>query len=64
MLRIEPNIAMLNVDFNLEIQSLLEIMKLEKSSAKTMNELTNDDKSTFLNILNFKSMPIVFKIIY
>ncbi|EHK2350048.1 hypothetical protein [Clostridium perfringens] len=64
MLRIEPNRAMLNVDFNLEIQSLLEIMKLEKSSAKTMNELTNDDKSTFLNILNFKSMPIVFKIIY
>ena len=35
-------------------------MELEKSCAKTMNELANDDKSTFLNILNFKSMPIVY----
>ncbi|WP_338880526.1 ImmA/IrrE family metallo-endopeptidase [Clostridium perfringens] len=57
---IEPNRAMLNVDINLERQSLAEVMELEKSCAKTMNELANDDKSTFLNILNFKSMPIVY----
>lgn len=57
---IEPNRAMLNVDINLERQSLAEVMELEKSCAKTMNELANDDKSAFLNILNFKSMPIVY----
>ncbi|XZK79767.1 ImmA/IrrE family metallo-endopeptidase (plasmid) [Clostridium perfringens] len=57
---IEPNRAMLNVDINLERQSLAEVMELEKSCAKTMNELANDDKNTFLNILNFKSMPIVY----
>lgn len=57
---IEPNRVMLNVDINLERQSLAEVMELEKSCAKTMNELANDDKSAFLNILNFKSMPIVY----
>ncbi|HFD2037782.1 TPA: CHC2 zinc finger domain-containing protein [Clostridium perfringens] len=57
---IEPNRAMLNIEINLEKQALSEVIELEKTCHRSMNELANSDKEMFLDILNNKSMPIVY----
>lgn len=57
---IEPTRATLNLDINLEKQSLDEVIKLEKAFSKSMNELANSNEELFLEVLNKKSIPIVY----
>ncbi|MGU9007980.1 CHC2 zinc finger domain-containing protein [Clostridium perfringens] len=57
---IEPTRATLNLDINLEKQSLDEVINLEKAFAKSMNELANSNEELFLEVLNKKSIPIVY----
>ncbi|MFH5911232.1 CHC2 zinc finger domain-containing protein [Clostridium perfringens] len=57
---IEPTRATLNLDINLEKQSIEEVTKLEKAFAKSMNELANSNEDLFLEVLNKKSIPIVY----
>lgn len=57
---IEPLRATLNLDINLEKQSLDEVIKLEKAFSKSMNELANSNDDLFLEVLNKKSIPIVY----
>ncbi|MCX0369001.1 CHC2 zinc finger domain-containing protein, partial [Clostridium perfringens] len=57
---IEPTRATLNLDINLEKQSLDEVIKLEKAFSKSMNELANSNEDLFLEVLNKKSIPIVY----
>lgn len=57
---IEPTRATLNLDINLEKQNLDEVIKLEKAFSKSMNELANSNEDLFLEVLNKKSIPIVY----
>ncbi|MCX0386757.1 CHC2 zinc finger domain-containing protein [Clostridium perfringens] len=57
---IDPTRATLNLDINLEKQSLDEVINLEKAFAKSMNELANSNEELFLEVLNKKSIPIVY----
>lgn len=57
---IEPTRATLNLDINLEKQSLDEVIKLEKAFSKSMNELANSNEELFLEVLNKKSIPIIY----
>ena len=57
---IEPTRATLNLDINLEKQSLNEVIKLEKAFSKSMNELASSNEELFLEVLNKKSIPIVY----
>ncbi|MGU8864653.1 CHC2 zinc finger domain-containing protein [Clostridium perfringens] len=57
---IEPTRATLNLDINLEKQSLDEVINLEKAFSKSMNELANSNEDLFLEVLNKKSIPIVY----
>lgn len=57
---IEPTRATLNLDINLETQSLDEVIKLEKAFSKSMNELANSNEELFLEVLNKKSIPIIY----
>ncbi|EDT14254.1 CHC2 zinc finger domain-containing protein [Clostridium perfringens] len=57
---IEPTRATLNLDINLEKQSLDEVIKLEKAFSKSMNELANSNEDLFLEVINKKSIPIVY----
>lgn len=57
---IEPTRATLNLDINLEKQSIDEVIRLEKAFSKSMNELANSNEDLFLEVLNKKSIPIVY----
>lgn len=57
---IDPSRATLNLDINLEKQSIDEVIRLEKAFAKSMNELANSNEDLFLDVLNKKSIPIVY----
>ena len=57
---IEPTRATLNLDINLEKQSIDEVTRLEKAFSKSMNELANSNEDLFLEVLNKKSIPIVY----
>lgn len=55
-----PTRETLNLDINLEKKSLDEVINLEKALSKSMNELANSNKYLFLDVLNKKSIPIVY----
>ncbi|XZM35224.1 CHC2 zinc finger domain-containing protein (plasmid) [Clostridium perfringens] len=57
---IEPTRATLNLDINLDKQSIEEVTRLEKAFSKSMNELANSNEDLFLDVLNKKSIPIVY----
>ena len=57
---IEPTRATLNLDINLDKQSIEEVTRLEKAFSKSMNELANSNEDLFLDVLNKKSIPIIY----
>lgn len=57
---IEPTRATLNLDINLDKQSIEEVARLEKAFSKSMNELANSSEDLFLDVLNKKSIPIIY----
>ena len=57
---IEPTRATLNLDINLDKQSMEEVTRLEKAFSKSMNELANSNEDLFLDVLNKKSIPIIY----
>ncbi|WWU63296.1 CHC2 zinc finger domain-containing protein [Clostridium baratii] len=59
LIGIEPDRATLNLDINLEKQSIEEIKEIEKIYGRSMNELANYDKDKFLEIIKEKSIPIL-----
>lgn len=58
---IEPDRATLNLDINLEKQSIEEIKQIEKIYGRSMNELANTNKEKFLEIIREKSIPILIE---
>lgn len=57
---IKPTRATLNLDINLDKQSIEEVTRLEKAFSKSMNELANSNEDLFLDVLNKKSIPIIY----
>ncbi|WWU66782.1 CHC2 zinc finger domain-containing protein (plasmid) [Clostridium baratii] len=61
LIGIEPDRATLNLDINLEKQSIEEIKEIEKIYGRSMNELANYDKNKFLEIIKEKSLPVLIE---
>ncbi|WP_338631288.1 ImmA/IrrE family metallo-endopeptidase [Clostridium baratii] len=59
LIGIEPDRATLNLDINLEKQSIEEMKEIEMIYGRSMNELANYDKDKFLEIIKEKSIPIL-----
>ena len=61
LIGIESDRATLNLDINLEKQSIEEIKEIEKIYGRSMNELANTNKEKFLDIIREKSIPILIE---
>ncbi|MBY0757158.1 ImmA/IrrE family metallo-endopeptidase [Clostridium sardiniense] len=59
LIGIEPDRATLNLDINLEKQSLEELEQIDEVYGKSMNELANTNKEKFIDIIKEKSLPIL-----